>query len=48
VIATILVAQAKHQPDLLVMATHGQRGLARMFLGSVTEAVALKAMCAQS
>jgi len=45
VIASILAAQAKHQPDLLVMATHGRRGLARMFLGSVTEAVVRKATC---
>jgi nucleotide-binding universal stress UspA family protein len=45
VIATILAAQAKHRPDLLVMATHGRRGLARMFLGSVTEAVVRKATC---
>jgi nucleotide-binding universal stress UspA family protein len=45
VIASILEAQAKHQPDLLVMATHGRRGLARMFLGSVTEAVVRKATC---
>ena len=45
VIASILGAQAKHQPDLLVMATHGRRGLARMFLGSVTEAVVRKATC---
>ena len=45
VIASILAAQAKHQSDLLVMATHGRRGLARMFLGSVTEAVVRKATC---
>lgn len=45
VIASILAAQAKHQPDLLVIATHGRRGLARMFLGSVTEAVVRKATC---
>ena len=45
VIASILGAQAKHRPDLLVMATHGRRGLARMFLGSVTEAVVRKATC---
>ena len=45
VIASILAAQAKHQPDLLVMATHGRRGLVRMFLGSVTEAVVRKATC---
>lgn len=43
--ASILAAQAKYQPDLLVMATHGRRGLARMFLGSVTEAVVRKATC---
>ena len=45
VIASVLAAQAKHQPDLLVMATHGRRGLSRMFLGSVTEAVVRKATC---
>jgi universal stress protein A len=45
VIASILAAQAKYQPDLLVIATHGRRGLARMFLGSVTEAVVRKATC---
>jgi len=43
--ATILAAESKYQPDLLVMATHGRRGLARMFLGSVTEAVTRKARC---
>jgi universal stress protein A len=45
VIASILEAQAKHRPDLLVMATHGRRGLSRMFLGSVAEAVVRKATC---
>ena len=45
VITSILAAQVKLQPDLLVMATHGRRGLARMFLGSVTEAVVRKATC---
>jgi universal stress protein A len=45
VVASILQAQAKHQPDLLVMATHGRRGLSRMFLGSVAEAVVRKATC---
>lgn len=45
VIGSVLLAQAKHQPDLLVMATHGRRGLARMFLGSVTEAIVRKATC---
>jgi nucleotide-binding universal stress UspA family protein len=45
VIATILAAQARHKPDILVMATHGRRGLMRMFLGSVSEAVVRKATC---
>src|SRR5271169_1334235 len=45
VIGSLLLAQAKHQPDLLVMATHGRRGIARMFLGSVAEAVVRKATC---
>lgn len=45
VIEGILQAQASHRPDLLVMATHGRRGFARMFLGSVTEAVLRKATC---
>ena len=45
VIAGILQAQGRHQTDLLVMATHGRRGLARMFLGSVTEAIVRKATC---
>lgn len=45
IIASILQAQATHQPDLLVMATHGRRGLSRMFLGSVAEAVVRKATC---
>jgi len=45
VIGGILLAQAKHECDLLLMATHGRRGLARMFLGSVAEAVVRKANC---
>ena len=45
VTASILEAQQKHQPDLLVMATHGRRGLSRMFLGSVAEAIVRKATC---
>ena len=45
VIEGILSAQRKHQCDLVVMATHGHRGLARMFLGSVAEAVVRKASC---
>ena len=45
IIASILQAQADYHPDLLVMATHGRRGLSRMFLGSVAEAVVRKATC---
>ncbi len=45
VIRGILLAQAKYECDLLVMATHGRHGLARMFLGSVAEAVVRKASC---
>src|SRR5579863_2254302 len=45
VVACILDALGKHQCDLLVMATHGRRGLARMFLGSVAEAIVRKANC---
>lgn len=45
VIGGILSAQGKHQCDLVVMATHGHRGLARVFLGSVAEAVVRKASC---
>lgn len=45
VIGSLLLAQAKHQPDLMVIATHGRRGIARMFLGSVAEAVVRKATC---
>ena len=33
------------QVDLLVMGTHGRRGLKRMFLGSVAEAVLRMAPC---
>ena len=43
--ASILNAQSKHQSDLVVIATHGRRGLARMFLGSVAEVVVRKATC---
>jgi nucleotide-binding universal stress UspA family protein len=44
-ITSILSAQSKYQFELLVMATHGRRGLARMFLGSVAEAMVRKATC---
>jgi nucleotide-binding universal stress UspA family protein len=45
VIECILNAQKKHRSDLIVMATHGRSGLARMFLGSAAEAVVRKATC---
>jgi len=31
--------------DMIVMATHGRRGLSRLFLGSVAEEVVRKALC---
>jgi universal stress protein A len=45
VIKSILNAQDRFRSDLLVMATHGRTGIARMFLGSVAEAVVRKATC---
>lgn len=41
----ILEYAAKHDIDLIVMGTHGRRGPARMFLGSVTEEVLRQAIC---
>jgi nucleotide-binding universal stress UspA family protein len=35
----ILAADAELAPDLIVVATHGRRGLSRMILGSVAERV---------
>lgn len=35
----ILAAIGEHQPDLVVMGTHGRGGLTRLLFGSVTEAV---------
>jgi nucleotide-binding universal stress UspA family protein len=35
-----------HQPDLLVLGTHGYGGVKRMVLGSVAEALARYAGCA--
>lgn len=37
-------AQEKHA-DLIVIATHGRRGLTRMLMGSVAEAVVRRAVC---
>jgi universal stress protein A len=45
IITCILDAQRKYKPDLVVIATHGRVGLARLFLGSVAEAVVRKAGC---
>lgn len=45
IISCILQAQAKYKPDLLVMATHGRKGITRMILGSVAEGVTRKATC---
>jgi nucleotide-binding universal stress UspA family protein len=33
------------KPDLIVMGTHGRRGVGRLLLGSVTEAVLRRALC---
>jgi len=45
VIASILEAEKKYRPDLLVAATHGRGGIARLFLGSVAEAIVRKVSC---
>lgn len=38
-VPAILAAIAHHEPDLVVMGTHGRGGLSRLVFGSVTEAV---------
>ena len=35
----ILASIERHRPDLVVMGTHGRRGLPRMVLGSVAEKI---------
>ncbi len=42
---TILRAEHKVAPDLVVMATHGRRGFSRFFLGSVAEMVLRESVC---
>ncbi|MBI3246638.1 MAG: universal stress protein [Deltaproteobacteria bacterium] len=44
-VAAILAWVDKFKPDLIVMGTHGHRGAARFFLGSVAEAVVRQAPC---
>lgn len=36
---TIITAAAKHQADLIVMASHGRKGIKRLLLGSETQHV---------
>ena len=43
--ATIVAAATEVQADLIVIASHGRRGLARMVLGSTAEEVVKKAHC---
>ena len=45
IISSILEAQKTHQPDLVVIATHGRKGLTRLVLGSVAEGIVRKATC---
>lgn len=44
-VAAVLAWVDKLKPDLIVMGTHGHRGAARFFLGSVAEAVVRQAPC---
>lgn len=39
VVDVILTVERELAPDILVMGTHGRRGLGRLFLGSTTEGV---------
>jgi nucleotide-binding universal stress UspA family protein len=43
--SAILDDAAEWQADLIVLGSHGRRGLGRFFLGSVSEAVARHARC---
>jgi acetoin utilization protein AcuB len=42
---SIIRAEKKLNPDLVVMATHGRRGFSRFFLGSVAEVVLRESAC---
>jgi nucleotide-binding universal stress UspA family protein len=43
--ALIAAWAAEHKPDLLVLGTHGRRGLRRLILGSVAEHVLREVTC---
>ena len=43
---SVLKAATDLKADLIVMGTHGRRGLARALLGSVTESIMRRAACA--
>lgn len=43
--AAILHAEKADRPDVIVMSTHGRRGLAHLVLGSVAERVVREASC---
>ncbi|HZP45431.1 MAG TPA: universal stress protein [Candidatus Binataceae bacterium] len=43
--AEILSAARQHRAELIVMATHGRKGLRRLMLGSVAERVVREAPC---
>jgi nucleotide-binding universal stress UspA family protein len=43
--AIILMAERRAGADLIVMATHGRRGVSRLFLGSVAEQVLRQSTC---
>jgi universal stress protein A len=44
-VAAILKRASEYGADLIVMATHGRKGLSHLLLGSVTEAVVRGASC---
>jgi len=44
--AEIIDFAKKHDCDLIVMGTHGRKGLGRLFMGSIAEEVVRKSECA--